>query len=59
MDIDTKIGNKTLFETIDYDETPINRIISFIFKEWKEDFSGLIETGKKVDLGDKIQNLWG
>ena len=59
MEIDTKIGSKTLFETIDYDEASINRIISFINKEWKEDFSDLIETGKKVYIGDKIQSLWG
>ena len=59
MEIETKIGSKTLFETIDYDEATINRIISFINREWKEDFSDLIETGKKVYIGDKIQSLWG
>ncbi|TFG22745.1 MAG: hypothetical protein EU529_09610 [Promethearchaeota archaeon] len=59
MEIETKIGNKTLFETIDYDEATINRILSFINREWKEDFSDLIESGKKVDIGDKIQSLWG
>ena len=59
MEIDTKIGSKTLFETIDYDEASINRIISFINKEWKEDFSDLIESGKKIYIGDKIQSLWG
>ncbi|MFX1395320.1 MAG: hypothetical protein ACFFAH_17410, partial [Promethearchaeota archaeon] len=41
MEIETKIGTKTLFETIDYDEASINRIISFINKEWKENFSDL------------------
>jgi len=59
MEIETKIGTKTLFETIDYDEASINRIISFINKEWKEDFSDLIESGKKIYIGDKIQSLWG
>jgi len=59
MEIETKIGSKTLFDTIDYDEATINRILSFINREWKEDFSDLIESGKKVDIGDKIQSLWG
>ncbi|MFX1399476.1 MAG: hypothetical protein ACFFAS_20820 [Promethearchaeota archaeon] len=59
MEIETKIGTKTLLETIDYDEAPINRILSFINKEWKEDFSDLIESGKKIYIGDKIQSLWG
>ena len=43
MKIKTTIGSKTLFETIDYEEVPISRIISFIYKEWSEDFSNLIE----------------
>ncbi|MFW9942802.1 MAG: hypothetical protein ACFFFT_17335, partial [Candidatus Thorarchaeota archaeon] len=59
MEIETIIGTKTLFDTIDYDEATINRILSFINREWKEDFSDLIESGKKVDIGDKIQSLWG
>jgi hypothetical protein len=46
-------------ETIDYEEVPIERIISFIKKEWGEDFSDLIEDGKKSFMGDKIVSLWG
>jgi len=57
--IHTGIGSKTLFETIDYEETSIERIISFISKEWGESFSSLIEDGKKNFLGDKIVSLWG
>ena len=64
------IGNNTLLKTIDYYQTPLdgiisaplNRIISFIHKEWGIDFSHLIENGsnaKKVDVGDKIQSMWG
>lgn len=58
LEISTKIGSKTLLETIDYKQVPINRIISFINKEWGEDFSNLIENGKKVFIGDKIQSMW-
>ena len=58
LEISTKIGSKTLLETIDYEQVPINRIISFINKEWRENFSNLIENGKKVFIGDKIQSMW-
>jgi len=59
VEINTNIGSKTLLETIDYEEAPINRIISFITKEWGENFSILIENGKKAFMGDKIVSLWG
>ncbi|MFW9782532.1 MAG: hypothetical protein ACFFFB_09650 [Candidatus Heimdallarchaeota archaeon] len=59
VEIHTKMGSKTLFETIDYEEASIERIISFIWKEWGEDFSDLIEDGKKSFMGDKIVSLWG
>ncbi|KKM00578.1 hypothetical protein LCGC14_1803010 [marine sediment metagenome] len=55
----TRIGSKTLFETIDYEEAAIERIISFISKEWGEVFSNLIQDSKKSFLGDKIVSLWG
>jgi hypothetical protein len=57
--MNTKIGSKTLLETIDYKDAPIDRIISFINKEWGEDFSLLIENGKKVNALDSMQSLWG
>jgi len=59
IEINTKIGSKTLMETIDYDYAHIERIISFICKEWGEDFSSLIENGKKVNALDSMQSLWG
>jgi len=59
IDMNTKIGSKTLLETIDYKDTPIDRIVSFINKEWGEDFSLLIENGKKVNALDSMQSLWG
>ncbi len=57
--IHAKIGSKTLLETIDYEDAPLERILSFIFKEWGENFSDLIEDGKKTFIGDKIVSLWG
>ena len=57
--IQTRIGAKTLLETIDYEEAPIERICSFIKKEWGDNFSDLIEDGKKAFIGDKIVSLWG
>ena len=59
IEMKTQIGSKTLLETIDYEDAPIDRIISFINKEWGEDFSILIENGKKVNALDSMQSLWG
>jgi len=59
IEINTKIGNKTLLETIDYEEAPLERIISFIDKEWNADFSMVIENGKKINALDSMQSMWG
>lgn len=59
IEINTKIGSKTLLETIDYEDAPIERILSFIYKEWGEDFSNVFEDSRKSFLGDKIVSLWG
>ena len=59
LDINTKIGSNTLLETIDYEDAPIERILSFITNEWGEDFTNLIENEKRIFIGDKIQSLWG
>lgn len=59
IDIKTKIGSRTLLDTIDYYDAPIERVIFFIKKEWGEDFSAIVENGKKVNALDSIQSLWG
>ena len=59
LEIKTKIGSKTLLETIDFEEVPIGRIISFIKYEWGEDYSNLIENNNKIFIVDKIDSLWG
>ena len=57
--ITTTIGSRTLLETIDYEEANIARILSFIHKEWGENFFNILENGKKSFIGDKIVSLWG
>lgn len=59
MGIGSKIGSKTLLETIDYHGAPIQRILSFIKKEWGENFSYLIQNNKLTFIGEKIQSFWG
>lgn len=59
FEIKTKIGSKTLLETIDFEDVPIERIISFIKHEWGEDYSDLIENNNKIFIVDKIDSLWG
>jgi len=66
LNIDAKIGNRTLLKTIDYEQlnmdrfvsAPLNRILTFINREWGEDLSELIQESKKVDVEEKIQSLW-
>ncbi|MHA1844441.1 MAG: hypothetical protein ACTSWE_09295 [Promethearchaeota archaeon] len=67
MEMNVKISHKTLLKTIDYIQgnsagssiAPIERIISFIEKEWGENYSILIENDKKLGLTENIQSLWG
>jgi hypothetical protein len=59
LEIKTKIGSKTLLETVDFENAPIDRIISFIKYEWGENYSNLIENNNKTFIVDKIDSLWG
>ena len=59
FEMNARIGSKTLLETIDYLDASIERIISFIYKEWGENFSELFENGKKANALDRMQSLWG
>lgn len=59
IEINTSIGSKTLLETIDYLDAPIDRILFFINREWGELYSELLESNKKTFIVDKIQSLWG
>ncbi|TFG14528.1 MAG: hypothetical protein EU535_03135 [Promethearchaeota archaeon] len=59
LEIKTKIGSKTLLETIDFENVSIERIISFIKHEWGENYINVIENNKKIFIVDKIDSLWG
>lgn len=59
IEISTRIGNRTLLETIDYEEAPLERIISFINQEWNENFYMIVENGKKINALDSMQSMWG
>ncbi len=59
LNVQAKISNKLLLDTIAYEEAPIDRILSFINKEWRENFSDLVDYDKKVILADKISSKWG
>ncbi len=59
LEVKAKIGNKILLDTIDYIDAPIERILSFINKEWGENFYDFVEYDKKVIIGEKISTLWG
>ncbi len=67
MDMNIKLSYKTLLKTIDYDHStidgdiiaPLERIISFIEKEWGENYSELIDIDKRMGLTENIQSLWG
>jgi hypothetical protein len=59
LEIKAKMGSRTLLETIDFEDVPIERILSFINKEWGEEFSHLIEDGNKRFIIEKIDSLWG
>ncbi|MBD3341733.1 MAG: hypothetical protein GF353_21690 [Candidatus Lokiarchaeota archaeon] len=56
---DNKISNKTVLETIDYEDVSIERIILFIQREWNEDFKNLVDFNKKLILKNAIKSFWG
>ncbi len=54
-----RISGKTLLQTIDYNEVNSDRILQLIKAEYGVDFSPCIKGGKIVQIGDKIDGLWG
>lgn len=59
LGLDATISGKILFNTIDYQRAPIERILSFIYYEWGEGFDPLLKNGKHVKIGDHLESLWG
>jgi hypothetical protein len=54
LNVQASISSKTLLDTIAYEEAPVDRILSFIHKEWGEDFSDLVDYDNKANIRDKI-----
>ncbi|MEX2684344.1 MAG: hypothetical protein Q6373_022425 [Candidatus Sigynarchaeota archaeon] len=54
-----KIGRKTFFDAISYDDVSTPRFLDFIQAEWGECFHGLIDDSRLSVLGDHLDSLWG
>lgn len=54
-----KIGKKTFFDAISYDDVNTARFLEFIQSEWGECFTGLIDDSRLSVLGDHLDSLWG
>ncbi|MHA1584184.1 MAG: hypothetical protein ACTSWL_02935 [Promethearchaeota archaeon] len=59
LDIKTKISSRTLFSTIAYKQASSSRILDFIQKEWKMDFSPLLNFKPSSNFTDTFESLWG
>ncbi len=54
-----KIGKKTFFDAISYDDVSTQRFLDFVRAEWGERFDGLIDDSRLSVLGDHLDSLWG
>jgi len=54
-----KIGKKTFFDAISYDDVNTSRFLDFVQAEWGECFNGLIDDSRLSILGDHLDSLWG
>ncbi len=54
-----KIGKKTFFDAISYDDASTPRFLDFVQAEWGECFDGLIDDSRLSVLGDHLDSLWG
>jgi len=59
LGLDSSISAKILLSTIDYQDASLERLLSFIYHEWGEDFSLLLKNGKVANIGDHLESLWG
>jgi len=57
--IQTKLSPRTLYSTIAYKNAHIERILHFIFCEWKEDFFSLLNFKETSNFTDTFESLWG
>lgn len=59
LGLDSSISGKILLNTIDYQDASLERLLSFIYNEWGEDFNLLLKNGKVANIGDHLESLWG
>ena len=55
----TSISSKTLFSTIAYNQSPIERILNFIMQEWNMDYNTFLNSKKSSNFTDTFESLWG
>ncbi len=55
----TNISSKTLFSTIAYNQSSIERILNFIMQEWNMDFKTFLNSKKSSNFTDTFESLWG
>jgi len=55
----TSISSKTLFSTIAYNQSSIDRILNFIMQEWNLDYYALLNSKKSSNFTDTFESLWG
>jgi len=55
----TSISSKTLFSTIAYNQSSIERILNFIMQEWNMDFKTFLNSKKSSNFTDTFESLWG
>jgi hypothetical protein len=55
----TSISSKTLFSTIAYNQSSIDRILKFIMQEWNMDYFALLNSKKSSNFTDTFESLWG
>lgn len=54
-----KIGKKSFFDAVSYNDASTERFLAFVRAEWGEMFDGLIDTSMISVLGDHLDGMWG
>jgi len=54
-----KVGKKTFFDAISYEDVSTSRFLEFVTAEWGENFENLIDDSRLSVLGDHLDSLWG
>ena len=55
----TRISTRTIYSTIAYKFSSIERILDFIEKNWKINFFTLLDAKKTSNFTDTFESLWG